>query len=134
MASCDAIPPMTAATQCSSPAPKRHNSPTKSSDIEAGPELLSCTMDVAMCFRAARAWRRASLLQLVPVNSSSSVLYLTTLQEPMFLDKQYASADIFDHAMVNDGERSDASQYKILKGFGASWRTVKQAYPGALQG
>ena len=52
MASCDAIPPMTAATQCSSPAPKRHNSPTKSSDIEAGPELLSCTMDVAMCFRA----------------------------------------------------------------------------------
>ena len=46
------MPPMTAATQCSSPAPKRHISPTKSSEIDAGPELHSCTMDVAMCFKA----------------------------------------------------------------------------------
>ena len=43
---------MTAAIQCSSPAPKRHISLTRSSEIDAGPELQSCTIEVAMCFNA----------------------------------------------------------------------------------
>lgn len=86
-------------------------------------EFLGTFLHVAACHRFVELFQKLG-----------HVLCFAVSQMTAFQKEIVAKVCSFDHTLVNDGKRSDASQYKILEGFRASWRTVKQAYPGALQG